>query len=171
MIILEILFLIYITREITKSVAMTDRQPRKYVNLAIICWIIGEVCGIIIGLLLGASPWIAYLVGILGGIVGILIVFAIVGNLPESEAKRAAIETEITQPISESERSKDQTEIESLYVIGGFIGVFGMTILAAVFFLNARLEQVTSLISAIILLAISVVCIVVGAHKKRAQAE
>lgn len=171
MLLFEILLLIFITREIEKSVAITDREPKKFKTLAIMLWIIGELSGIIIGTLLGASWWIAYLVGIFGGIVGALVIFAIVGNLPESQDEKAMLGDKMIQPPATSSMRKSQTEIEALYVIGGFIGIFGLTILGAVFFLKTKPEQITNLISAVILLIISASCFILGRRKKRAQAE
>lgn len=172
MLIFEIVFLIFFTKEIAISVAETDENQFTYKMLAIFLWILGEIPGLIVGYIavfLSGGSWLYIpFSGILGGLVGALVAFAIVGNLPKSPAAKAATDAKAIPATPAAPVNKDRAEIESLFIIGGFIGIFGLTILAAVFFAVTTPERITNLISAFLLLLISIICITLGKRKQRA---
>ncbi len=88
---LEILFLIFLSKKIGKIVVAKGRKPGRYKAMLVGFWFGGEIIGLLIGQsMLGESIGI-YLIALIGAGVGAAVSFGIANNLtperPESQSQ------------------------------------------------------------------------------------
>ncbi len=78
---LEILFLIFLTRKIGKKVEEKGRKPGGYKVMLVAFWFGGEILGFIIGGAIVGETLTAYLFALVGAAVGASVSFAIANGL------------------------------------------------------------------------------------------
>jgi len=88
---LEIIFIIYLSRLIGKKAIEKGRKEGSYKFMFVSFWILGEITGAIVGAGL-TEGFVIYLFAIIGASFGALIAFAIVNNLKESSNPKIVAE-------------------------------------------------------------------------------
>ncbi len=71
---------------------------------------------------------------------------------------------------SQLQEKSRKAEIDSLLVIGSFLGIFAIAVLVAIFFTTTSHGKVTNLICGLLLLAISLFTVINSLKKKRRNA-
>lgn len=88
---LEILFLIYLSKKIGKIVEAKGRKPGGYKALLVAFWFGGEILGLVIGMSIAGESIAMYLIALVGAGIGAAVSFGIANNLapetPESQSQ------------------------------------------------------------------------------------
>ena len=88
---LEILFLIHLTKKIGKIVEPKGRKPGGYKAMLVAFWFGGEILGLVIGMSVLGEGIGMYLIALVGAGIGAAVSFGIANNLapetPESQSQ------------------------------------------------------------------------------------
>jgi hypothetical protein len=80
---LEILFLIYLSKKIGKIVEAKGRKPGGYKAMLVAFWFGGEILGLVIGMSALGEGIGMYLIALVGAGIGAAVAFAIANNLKQ----------------------------------------------------------------------------------------